>query len=162
MCYSFSFSRMLLIRLLGAIVLGPHMYFVGKSVLRSREQQEEAAERFYYATDQVRAEMLAQERIRLHAEADEQLQKELERDEDASTSTSSRRLRQNGFSILKMYPNAAARRLKFLCEPDLTRSTAVPKGEAFNRESSQRMISDLSPGFHSERSHKQGRGLDLV
>ena len=140
------------------------MYLVGTNVLRAREEQAEAAEKFYYANDQVRAEMLAQERSRLLAEADERLQKDMEQDEDSSTSTTSRRLRQNGFSVLKMYPNAAARRLKFLCEPDLTRSIAVPIGGSLDRQSSRRMISDLGgSGIPSERSYtEQGRGLDLV
>jgi hypothetical protein len=130
------------------------MYFVGKSIEKKRAAEALEAEEFANASRQDQKLILSQKKARLLLQMRERLDEEIAREEQVRKQNSSSALTDDGYRILKMRPNPALGNLKFLCEPDLTRSMAIPidaTNQPVDWDSSNRLVNALGGAPSSSR-----------
>jgi len=108
-----------LFRLCGLVLFGPHMHFVGLKVKSERQQYTERAEHFDQASDSERA-------IILKEYEQELLDKSMHASDAQYKRTAPSDTLCQRYALLKIYPDPTLGRLKFICQPDLTRSAATP------------------------------------
>ena len=137
----------LVVHLLGLAAFGPHMYWVGLRVQAQREEERRWDIEFARMPVSERSRLLQIEKERLLKEAQEAMEKEVADEEQMSQrEKTSRGMRDAGYHVLKMKPNPAVGRLRFLCEPDLTRSRANPLEHAAHRQRPGKATGQSQPG----------------